>query len=66
MIPMACAAVVNGKLNSLGYLFDYDNIMDAWNSPKLVEIRKNLLNGIYPSKYCKYCYLYDKEDGIYK
>lgn len=66
MIPMACAAVVNGELNSLGYMFDYDNIMDAWNSPKLIEIRSNLLNGIYPSEYCKECYLYHKEDGVYK
>ena len=66
MTPVACAAVVNGNLKSLGYLFDYDNIMDAWNNPKLVEIRENLLNGIYPSEYCKKCYLYHKNDGIYK
>lgn len=66
MVPVACAAVVNGDLNSLGYLFDYDNIMDAWNSPKLVEIRTNLLKGIYPSEYCKNCYLYHKVDVIYK
>lgn len=56
MIPMACRAVVKGKLNSLGYLFDYDNIMDFWNNEKLVTIRKNLLKGIYPDDECKYCY----------
>lgn len=66
MIPHACAAVVRGDLNSLGYIFDYDNIMDAWNSERLVEIRSNLLKGIYPSEYCKNCYCYHLEDGYYK
>ena len=66
MIPHACAAVVKGELNSLGYLFDYDSIMDAWNSPKLVEIRKNLLEGKYPSEYCKKCYCYSAKDSYYK
>lgn len=66
MIPHACAAVVNGDLNSLGYIFDYDSIMDAWNSKKLVEIRKNLLKGNYPSNYCKKCYCYHMEDSYYK
>ncbi len=46
LIPHACRAVVKGDLNSLGYVFDYDNIMDMWNNDKLVEIRKNLLHGI--------------------
>lgn len=66
MIPSACAAVVLGELNSLGYLFDYDNIMDAWNNEKLVQIRKNLLKGIYPDEKCKKCCLYNKKDGYYK
>ena len=66
MIPHACAAVVRGNLNSLGYIFDYDNIMDAWNSKKLVEIRSNLLKGIYPSEYCKNCYLCHLEETYYK
>lgn len=66
MVPCACAAVVKGELNSLGYLFDYDNIMDAWNNEKLVEIRKNLIHGIYPDENCKKCYLYHKKDGYYK
>lgn len=66
MVPIACAAVVKGDLNSLGYLFDYNNIMDAWNNEKLVEIRQNLLNGRYPSEYCKECYLCNSEDNVYK
>lgn len=66
MIPCSCAAVVRGDLNSLGYLFDYDSIMDAWNSPKLVEIRKNLLKGKYPSEYCKSCYCCAAKDSYYK
>lgn len=66
MIPCACAAVVNGGLYSLGYLFDYDNVMDAWNNEKLREIRKNLILGKYPDENCKKCYLYHKKDGYYK
>ncbi len=66
MIPHACAAVVNGGLNSLGYIFDYDSIMDAWNSERLVQIRRNLLEGKYPSENCKKCYCYHLEDSYYK
>lgn len=66
MIPCACAAVVNGGLNSLGYLFDYDNMMDAWNNEKLIKIRKDLINGNYPDENCKKCFLYHKKDGYYK
>lgn len=56
LIPHACRAVVKGNLNSLGYIFDYDSIMDFWNNDKLVTIRKNLLKEIYPSKECQKCY----------
>lgn len=66
MIPHACAAVVNGEINSLGYLFDYDSIQDAWNSKELVRIRENLLDGKYPSEYCKKCWMYHLEDSYYK
>ena len=55
MIPHACAAVVRGELSSLGYLFDYENIMDAWNNPVLVEIRENMIRGKYPDEWCKTC-----------
>lgn len=66
MVPMACNAVINGQLNSLGYIFDYDTIMDAWNNPILVNIREKMLRGIYPSDKCKDCYLYrgEIENGI--
>lgn len=66
MIQLACAAVVRGEINSLGYLLDYDNIMDAWNNPTLVALREKMINGEYPSEWCKKCYLYHKEDGYYK
>jgi len=66
MIPHACAAVVCGEINSLGYLLDYDSIMDAWNSEELVRIRKMLLRGEYPDDKCKKCLMYHKEDGYYK
>jgi len=55
VITCACNAVVQGKLNSLGYFFDYDNIMDLWNNDIFVKIRENLIKGIYPDEYCKYC-----------
>ena len=62
MIPMACAAVVNGNLNSLGYLCDYSDLMSAWNNKKIVELRKNLLKGVYPSEECSNCYLCHGEE----
>lgn len=66
MIPHACAAVVCGELNSLGYLFDYETIMDAWNNEKLVALRKNLMENKYPSRWCQKCYYYHGEDSSYK
>lgn len=65
MIPHACAAVIRGELNSTGYLFDYQTMMDAWNNDKLVEIRKNMINGIYPSEWCKRCFYYHGKDSYY-
>lgn len=62
MVPMACAAVVNGELNSLGYLCDYKNIMEAWNNERIVSIRRNLLKGIYPSPECRNCHLCKSEE----
>ena len=61
MVPMACNAVVNGGLNTLGYILDYDTIMDAWNNEILIDIRNNMLEGRYPSDKCKECYLYSKD-----
>lgn len=66
MVPHACAAVVRGKLNSLGYLFDYETLMEAWNNDILVKIRQNILEGIYPDENCRSCYLYHLEDSYYK
>lgn len=66
MIPHACAAVIRGELSSMGYLFDYDNIMDAWNNTTLVEIRKNILQGKYPSEWCKKCFMYHEKDSYYR
>lgn len=63
VIPSQCNAVVIGKLFSLGNLFDYKNLMDFWNNEKLLKIRKNLVNGVYPDDMCKTCYKYsDKFD----
>lgn len=65
IIPQACAAVVRGGLNSLGYITDYENIMDAWNSESYKTIRENLLKGIYPSEWCKTCINYHNQDSVY-
>ena len=65
-IPNACHAVVKGNLNSLGHLFDYKTIMDFWNNAKLLSIRQNLINGIYPDKECKYCYLCQSDDAVHR
>lgn len=66
MIPHACAAVVRGELNSIGYLFDYETIMEAWNNEKLVKLRENMIKDNYPSKWCKQCFYYHKEDSVYQ
>ncbi len=66
LIPHACRAVVNGELNSLGYIFDYENVMDFWNNEKIVSIRESLLKGIYPSGECRYCYSCNSKDGVFK
>ena len=66
MVPHACRAVVLGELSSLGYIFDYTDLMDFWNNPGLVKIRRNLINGVYPDKQCRHCYCYDKPDSYYR
>jgi hypothetical protein len=50
-----CRAVVNGNLNTLGYIFDYNNIMDLWNNEHFALYRSNLIKGIYPDKECAKC-----------
>ncbi len=53
--PRACMANAYGDIYTYGNLSDYKNIMDLWNNEYLVNIRKNLIKGIYPSYYCAYC-----------
>ena len=59
VIVGGCNAVVKGELRSLGYIFDYKNIMDLWNNNQFVKVRKNLLSGIYPDKECINCQNYN-------
>lgn len=66
LIPHACRAVVLGELSSLGYIFDYTDVMDFWNNPVLVDIRRNLIDGVYPDEQCLHCYCYDKSDSCYR
>jgi MoaA/NifB/PqqE/SkfB family radical SAM enzyme len=62
VIVGGCNAVVIGKLKSLGYIFDYINIMDLWNNEHFVRIRENLLRGIYPDEACQSCQNYNQKN----
>lgn len=55
LISHACNAVVLGDINTLGYLSDYDSVMDFWNNKYLVAIRRKILAGKYPDRYCQHC-----------
>jgi len=55
LIPHACNAVVLGNMNSLGYVSDYATVMDLWNNKTIVGIRRRILAGEYPDKYCATC-----------
>ena len=66
MIPHACSAVVRGELNSLGYLFDYPTLMEAWNNEKLVKLREDMMKGSYPSEWCRECFYYHQKDSVYR
>jgi MoaA/NifB/PqqE/SkfB family radical SAM enzyme len=55
LVPHACNAVVLGDINSYGYLFDYDDVMDFWNNDVLVGYRQKVLDGIYPDPQCSAC-----------
>ncbi len=61
VIVGGCNAVVIGNLKSLGYLFDYDNIMELWNNEHFVTIRESLLRGVYPDKACQSCQNYNQK-----
>lgn len=65
MIPHACAAVVRGGVKSVGYVFDYGTIMDAWNNDILVKIRQDMMNGKYPDEWCRKCYMYQGPNSIF-
>jgi len=54
-----CLAVTNGDLYSLGNLLKYDNFMEFWNNPYLVDIREKIINGNYPDNWCKNCLKYN-------
>ena len=58
VIPSQCNAVIIGKMYTLGNLLDYENLIEFWNNEKLLKIRRDLINGIYPDKLCKTCYKY--------
>lgn len=62
VIPSQCNAVVEGNLDTLGNIFEYDNLMDFWNNDKIVGIRRNLLEGTYPDNACQNCMMYKKNN----
>jgi len=55
-----CNAVVKGDLSTLGYIFDYENIMDLWNNEYFVKYRTMLLAGAFPDKECVNCQSFNK------
>jgi len=59
VIMGACNAVVRGSISTLGYIFDYKNIMDLWNNEYFVKYRTMLLNGEYPDSECVHCQSYN-------
>lgn len=59
VIVGGCNAVVKGSLKTLGYFFDYKTIMDLWNNTHFLNVRGNLMKGIYPDKECKDCQAYN-------
>lgn len=60
VIVGACDAVVSGKLNTLGYFFDYERLMDLWNNQYFTGIREGLLKGRYPDNKCIGCQNYNE------
>lgn len=58
VIVGGCRAVVKGRLNTLGYFFDYSNIMELWNNEKFLLIRQGLIDNIYPDAECSKCQNY--------
>ena len=58
VIVGGCNAVVLGNLRSLGYFFDYDDIMDLWNNEHFMRIRADLLCGKFPDEACSSCPTY--------
>lgn len=66
MLPQSCPAVVCGDLASMGYLMDYESIMEAWNNDYLVKVRSDLLRGIYPDEYCKICPYNRSKESIWR
>jgi MoaA/NifB/PqqE/SkfB family radical SAM enzyme len=59
-ITSQCIAEAIGDFFSIGNIFEHDNFMEFWNNSHLVQIRKNMMQGIYPDPQCKLCYKYKK------
>lgn len=59
-ITSQCIAETMGDFFTIGNIFEHDTFMDFWNNDKLVKIRENMINGIYPDVMCKKCFKYKK------
>lgn len=55
LIPHACNAVVLGDINTLGYVSDFDTVMDLWNNEYFRSIRRKILSGEQPDRFCWSC-----------
>lgn len=50
-----CNAVVRGNFNTLGYIFDYSNIMELWNNEHFIKYRKIILSKKLIDPWCSTC-----------
>jgi MoaA/NifB/PqqE/SkfB family radical SAM enzyme len=55
-----CNAFVRGGINTLGNIMQYENIMDFWNNPILVNIRSQLALNQFPELACAQCACYSQ------
>ncbi len=59
-ITSQCIAETMGDFYTIGNIFEHDTFMNFWNNDKIVKIRENMINGIYPDEMCKKCFKYKK------
>lgn len=54
-LPINCIATGPGKLKTIGSVSEHGSIMEFWNNDFLVNLRRNMIKGEMPDKYCHMC-----------